>query len=135
MAKQYRRINGNYNKMVAAGSWTPIARFAPYDNDQTPGGYLKSVKVSVVGIPNDGVLIALSTDPTPGDGTDLITCGGCPDGGTVWLSAKRSIKSGATEDDRNDGVVYVVARTSNNTGITADFVIESWGSYLEQVVY
>ena len=134
MAKNFRRVAVAENKFVAANVWTPILRYAPYDNDQTPGGYLKSVKASIIGIPDDGVLIGLSRDDHPEASTDIITCGGCQDGGTVWLSAKCSIKSGAEEDDRNDGVVYVVVRTKNNTGITADVVVESWGSYLEQAL-
>ena len=133
MARNYRETEVVVNKPITGGVWNQIGRISPIDNDQVPDGFLKSVKVSTLDVGNLDMLVCLSTSNNPDDHDDVITAQASQGGaGTVWLSAKRRIRSGVEEDGRNDGVVFVMVLPVTTTQTT--FVIETWGKYLDTAV-
>ena len=115
----------------------PIFKVTAFDNDQVPGGYLKSVKISVcpdsLVASNVSFMIVASTSSIPANTGDWITAQAVGQGGgTVWLSLKRSIKDGVEDESRNDGPVFFHCITQG-TATQADFVLESWGRFLSAV--
>ena len=139
MAKMYRLTVPNLGKNLgSSGAPILVGSVRPLEGDQTPGGYLQKVKVSITQANNESgrlspfMIYACTNDSF--DSGDIITAQATGAiGGTVWLSLKRSIKSYTEEVDRGDGPVYIYAQ-AHDPGLVADvesmIVLESWGRYV-----
>ena len=131
MAKMYRITDHQAKTGVSS---TPVSFFGldMLDDDQAPGAYVQKVKVSAITIGQESpIMIYASTKPLTATWSfdDIITAQAVPSGGgTVWLSLKRSIKTGDTSDGAI-GPVYIWANVSTaSTGLS--LVCEAWGRFL-----
>ena len=119
-----------------------VALVKPIDADQIPNGYLKSLKLSVIGSETSftgaSFLIAASTNDNPAAADDWITTGAVGrGGGTIWLNLKRAVKSSVEEENRPDGVVYIHLITQGPTLVDPKNVqlsIECWGRFVDLVL-
>ena len=117
----------------STGGPTKCFKIAPIDSEQVPSGYLESLKVSVIdvaGNANNSFLVYMTTDDSAVVGKTITAGATGNGGGTVWLKAKRSIRSSEEEEDRNDGAVYVWI-ASQNRSVGVNIVCEAWGRFIE----
>jgi len=137
MARNYRQTSET--DIAFSGSISNNAQrvcsIEPIDADQAPSAWIEKVKVSLLSDSvNDSFLVYAKSDPSfSGSSTDTITAMSTngTGSGTVWLNIRRSIKSSASEDDRNDGPVYIYVQTQNQTTGECRCVVEAWGRFLE----
>ena len=140
MAKMYRTTVPNLGKNLGYSSNPQlVGSVRPLEGDQTPGGYLQKIKVSIIQANEESgrrsaFMIYACTNDTFNGGADIITAQAVGSlGGTVWLSLKRSIKSYTEEVDRGDGPVYIYAQACDPgliSDVEAHLVLESWGRYV-----
>ncbi len=132
MARNYRMTSTN-NLRTVTGSGSLLFKIEPLEAEQAPSGYLKKVKVSCVGVPeshspNTGIFIYASTDAT-NPRQHIITGQSVYGAGTVWLDVRRRVIQDSDDTSRNDAEVCIWAETSDVGAF--DFLIETWGRYLE----
>ena len=132
MAKLYRTTSLHVNKSIT-GLGTACFQIAPIDSDQTPDGFVKSVKVSLLTRGTGfraGYLVVASTDDDPVDRQNWVTAQavGEGSGGTIWLNLKRRMASAAKEQSRNDGPIYI--HVIGSTTVQTDLFCEAWGRYM-----
>ena len=143
MARQYRTTAVNLDKNLGNNGEAKLCfSVRPIDAEQAPGGYLKSVKVSVHQRNQDdnpqAYLIAASAndewDDTQGSNGDIITAAATGlGGGTVWLNLRRTMKSYTEEVERPDGPIYIHVRALD-MGLVGDsetdLIAEVWGRFI-----
>ncbi len=127
----YRETEDNFGRAInLAGSL--VFDYAPIDADQAPGGYLKSIKLSLQPMDESAgridYLVAASSSDNPTAHDDIITAQALHGGGTVWLSLKRRIEQSTQNDDRGDGPVFV--HVYSNIAHQANIVSENWGRFI-----
>ena len=133
MSRNYRSTK-EMSKVLPGSPGALLYSIAPYDAEQAPGGYLKSVKVSIIPTAEQtnnaaSYLIAASSDANPAGAGDIITAQAVPDGGgTVWLNVRRTIRSSEEEEDRTDGVVYIHGYTQGS--VPSRIVCEAIGKFI-----
>ena len=132
MATNYRQLR--YVSKVLGNDPTPCFQIKPLDSEQAPSGRLEKIKVSVIdrnGEANQSFIVGACTDDFVASwASDTITAGATgKGGGTVWLSAKRFVRSSDDTEDRNDGAVTVQVSTQD-LEVEAEIVCEVWGRFI-----
>ena len=147
-ARNYKITNVNTKDMGSSGNQVLLRTISKADA-QGLSAWLHGVKVTylmsdVTGAgdsdANFGFMFYLTTDNNWDDDYVIASAAGGNMSGSVWLSAKRSIKTNATPDSYNDiaqgygGPLYVWGEVSDST-VTANvqmrLVSEVWGRWLK----
>ena len=145
MASMYRTVNAFTQAMGDVGAQVILAKFDKIDAQNSPGAYLKTVKVSAL-ISQEGsstvtsgaagFLLYLTTSAVWSDDY-IITCGGITGGGgTTWLSARRRITTDAETAAQtlgNNGPIFLWGELTDigESDVDARYVVETIGRYLE----
>ena len=112
-------------------SGTRFFEIESLESEQTPNGYCKKVKVSIV--PNDaapgGNYLVLATADNTNYGQQVITGQAVHAGGTVWLDLSRKIVSQSSDDTRNDAAVSIWIKS--DIGTTVEALCEVWGRFID----
>ena len=131
--------------MGEVGDQIVVAKFDKIDAQNSPGAWLRTIKVSALFSDEDGgtvtsgtagFIVYATTSSNWSDDT-IITAGGIPGGGgTAWLAVRRKITTdytGLAQEAGMDGPVYLWAEATDigESDVQARFVIETLGRYLE----
>ena len=131
--------------MGHVGAQVVLAKFDKIDAQNSPGAYLKTVKVSALLSNEDdatvtsgaaGILLYLTTSAVWSDDY-IITAGGITGGGgSTWLSARRAIKTDAETAAQtlgNNGPVFLWGEVTDigTDDVEVRYIIETIGRYLE----
>ena len=141
----YRTLNAFTKNMGHVGDQIILAKFDKIDAQNSPGAYLKTVKVSALLSDEDGATVTSGAAgmifylTTSEDWSDdyIITAGAVTGGGgSTWLSARRSIKTDAETAAQTLGNTGPVHLWGEVTDIGTDdvqirVVVETIGRYLE----
>jgi len=145
MARNYRTVNAFTKDMGQSGNQIILAQFDKIDAQNSPGAYLKTVKVSAllsqegtstVTSGAAGFLLYLTTAATWSDDY-IITAGGITGGGgSCWLSARRSITTDAQTAAQTlgaNGPIFLWGELTDigESDVDARFIVETIGRYLE----
>jgi len=141
----YRTINAFTKNMGHIGDQILLAKFDKIDAQNSPGAYLKTVKVSALLSNEDdatvtsgaaGILLYLTTSEAWTDDY-IITAGGITGGGgSCWLSARRRVTTDAETAAQtlgNNGPVHLWGEVTDigTDDVEVRFVVETIGRYLE----
>ena len=151
-SRNYKITNANTKNFGSAGAQVLLRKFDKVDA-QGLSAWLHGVKVNyllsdVTGSgesdTNFGFLFYLTTDDQWSD--DFIISSGAASqmSGSVWLPAKRSIRTNATPDSANDialgtgGPIYLWGEISDSTvsaNVYARIISEAWGRWIDVTEY
>ena len=139
----YKIVNAASKTVGSVGGQVLLGRTMKIDAQSIPNGYLEGIKVSAMIQEAEedvaGMLFYLTTNPTWSD--DYIIAAGATAGGpsgSVYLSAKRYIRTNATPDASNDialgtgGMVYLWIEAGDYVfSESCRYVAETWGRNVE----
>ena len=134
LPKNYKRINVKTKNMGSAGDQKLLATFSKSDAQSSQVSWLNNVNVSAMlneGDGDAGGMLFYLTTGSSWDDDYIISSNAIPGyGGKVSLSAKRRIRTNATDLSGSFGLVYLwgeVTDLSYTDDVKIRLVVEQWG--------
>ena len=145
MSRMYRTVNAFTKNMGEVGDQILLAKVDKIDAQNSPGAYLRTVKVSAlvsdegggtVTSGTAGIVVYATTSEDWSDDYIITACGIQGGGGSGWLAIRRSIKTDAETAAQTlgtGGPVYIWGEVTDigESDVQCRFIMETLGRYCE----